>query len=298
MSTDVLAVLENARARLVATQQRADEVEAHARRILDTLDREAEAWREAVEQEHQIVGDVAARLSQRWSTLEDRISALATRATGEWNSLGESFAGHWDSVQQQLSDCATRLQVVQETLGQHQKSCETSREDHRGFGSTHAMVLSDAGEHLRKLAIDENQAIAQSFVETTEKCQTEIDQSLDQHRQQVDSTASEIGSRREEAISQIGERRSEFESEMDDKFQAFEGEVGERIDHLKATANSTKSSMEEAAEAIGTVTSTLVDGADDVVEVLNVTNIGLNTVVDIVQTAIEICDEVIDCWEN
>jgi hypothetical protein len=298
MSTDVMAVLENARTRLSGTQQRADEVEAHARRVLDMLSNETTAWREAIAQEREFTGEITARLGKRWSTLEARIGELTTRATEEWTTVGEGFASHWEAMQQRWNDCATNLQEVKLTLGEHQQHCETSREDHRGFASSHATVLDTTAEKARSRVIVGGQAIGEAFADRAAENQAGIDASLAQHGRQVDSTASGIRLRQEEATSQIELRRTDFDSEMYEKYDTFESATNERINNLKQTAGDTKTSMESAAEAIGDTTSTLVRGADDVVEVLNLTNVGLSTVVGIVQNAIEICEEIIDCWES
>lgn len=298
MGTDVMAVLENAQTRLSGTQQRADEVEAYARRVLDMLAHETTAWREAIEQEREFTGEITTRLGKRWSTLEARIGELTTRATEEWTTFGEGFASHWEAMQQRWVDCATNLQEVKLTLGEHQQHCGTSREDHRGFALSHATVLDTAAEKARSRVIVGGQAIGEALADKAAESQTGIDSLLAQHGRQVDSTASGIRLRKEEATSQIEQRRTDFESDMDVKYDAFESATNERIIHLKQTADDTKTSMESAAEAIGDTTSTLVQGADDVVEVLNLTNVGLSTVVGIVQKAIEICEEIIDCWEN
>lgn len=299
MSTNVMAVLENAQTRLLATQHRADEVEAHARRIMDMLAHETTAWRESIEQEREFGGEITTRLGKRWSALEARMGELSTRATEEWTSLSDSFASHWETTQQRWTDCENHLlHEVNLTLGQHQQHCETSREDHGGFASSHATVLDTAAQKARSRVIVGGQAIGDAFAGKATESQTGIDASLLQHGQQVDSSASGIRLRKEEATSRIEQRRTDFESDMDDKYDTFESATNEWIDHLKQTADDTKTIIESAAESIGDTTSTLVQGADDVVEVLNLTNVGLSTVVGIVQKAIEICEEIIDCWEN
>lgn len=298
MSTDVMAVLENAQTRLAATQQRSDEVEAHARRILELLAHETTVWREAIEQEREFSVGITTQLGKRWSELDARIGELTARSTQEWTTLGDGLKTHWETVEQRWADCAINLQEMKLTLDDHQQHCDMSGEDHQGFISSHITLLDTAGERARNRVIVDGQTIGATFAGKSAECEIGIDVSITQHGEQIVSTGNEIRSRKDQATSLIEQIRTEFDSDMDDKYSSFESSTNQQIEQLKQAAESTKNSMETASEAIGDITSTLVEGADEVVDVLNLTNVGLSAVVGIVQNAIDICEEIIDCWES
>ncbi|MHC8308012.1 hypothetical protein ACYZUC_00105 [Pseudomonas sp. GT1P32] len=298
MSTNVMAVLENARARLVATQQRAQEVEAHARRILELLEHEAAAWHEAIEYDREHTEGVTDRLSGRWGHLEQRIASLAGRAKQDWNALEQGFGEHWQTMHEHWAACAGNLLAVQEALAEHQQHCQASAADHRQFTESHDKTLQGAGTTVVETAIRGSPVLGAMVSTKATESQQAIDESIRHYAEHSRATAENARARQQAAIQQVADRWSDFDSRTTRDQGDLETGIGVQIDRLKQAAGAARDGLERATETIGNVTSTLVKGADDVVDALNVTNVGLKTAVGIVQSSVDICEEVIDTWNN
>jgi hypothetical protein len=297
MSSNVMAILEDARSRLVAAQQRAQDIEAHARRILDLLHQEAEAWRGAMEVDQDRAKGVAKRLSERWSELEGRISALSKRANQDWAGLEQGFGEHWHAMRQSWTDCDENLKAIPQLLKEHQQGCEKSKEGHQRLAASYDETLQGACNNLQS-ATKGNQALGAEFTDKASESGQAIDVSIGRYGASS-RNAAEAARMRQAAVNQhVAERRAEFDDRTSRNHEEFESGINEQIDRLKLTADQVRTDMENTANVISELTSTLVKGADGVVDTLNVTNIGLRTVVEIVKTSVEICDEVIDTWNN
>lgn len=298
MSRNVMAILEDARSRLVATQQRAQEVEAHAQRILDLLSQEAQAWREAIQHERDRAKDVAGTLEKRWSDLEDRIAALGERANGDWTGLGQGFGEHWQSMRQAWNDCDGNLAAIHGLVSEHQQECRTSETDHRQFAEAHDKTLHEAGDNVRATATQGNQAQGAALTGKVSEREEGIDASIDRYASSSRRTADATRARREAATQHVDDKKADFDSRTSQAHKEFETGITDQVNALKQAADEARTGMEDVAQVISDVTSTLVEGADGVVDALNVTNVGLRTAVGIVQTSVEICDEVIDAWNT
>jgi len=293
-----MAILDDARSRLVSTQQLVQDVEMFARRILDMLAQETHAWRESIEAEQRHAGEVRERLSQRWVDLEARINSVAERSRGEWSGLEKDVGEHWDEMRRVWTECAGGLAQVDDLVAGHQQGCRMSESDHRRLAETHSEAMREAGDRVEETAIKGNRSQGAWLTERARETQASVSDCVARHASTSRET-SEAAQARQQAITQFVDRkRAEFDSRATEQHGTFEAGVTDRIEWLRDAASTAKSGMADAAQAISDLTSTLVKGADDVVETLNLTNVGLSTAVSIVQTSVEICDEVSDAWNN
>lgn len=298
MSSNVMAILDDARTRLATTQQRAQDVEMFARRILDMLARETQAWRESVEAEQRHADEARERLSRRWGDLESRINALAERAKGEWSGLGQAIGEHWEDMRHAWTECAAGLAKVEEMVAEHQQGCRTSESDHRQLAESHREAMREGAERVEETATKGNRVQGAMLIDRARETQAAVEDSVARHASTSRST-SEAAQTRQQAITRfVDGKRAQFDARATQDHGIFETGVTDRIEGLREAASTAKSGMVDAAEVISDLTSTLVKGADDVVDTLNVTNVGLRTAVGIVQASVEICDEVIDAWNN
>ena len=298
MSSNVMAILEDARTRLGATQHRAQEVEAHAQRILDLLAQEAQAWREAIQDERARAKDAAGRLAKRWSDLEERIGTLEERAKGDWTALGQGFDEHWQATRKAWTDCDGQLAAVEGFVAEHQQDCRASGTEHRQLADAHDKTLHEAGESVRATATQGNQTQGAALTGKASERQESIDASIERYASSSRRTAEAMRTRREAATQHVDAKKADFDTRTSQAHQEFETGISEQVDGLKQAAAQARTGMVGVAQVISDVTATLVEGADGVVDALNVTNVGLSTAVGIVQTSVEICDEVIDAWNS
>lgn len=298
MSTDPQAKLDEARARLEVSQRLADDVEKHAQRLIETLVRETEQWQKAVSEAHSEFAAAGGRLDDRWDKMQTRVAAIAKLATGNLQQVGDTFAEHWTAGQAIWTDCATRLDTLQTAVSQQVTACGDSRDEHARFVGEGDAALQQMGIAAKQLAIVDVDARGKTFVGDATNVLAKKKEVMAGNAKQLSAVFGTADTRQDAWASAIETKRADFETEMDAEHRDFATALDGRIAELTKSATQTKEQIGNAVDAVNATAGRLIEGADDVVDVLNTTNIGLSTVVEIVEDAVKLCEEIVNAFDD
>jgi hypothetical protein len=297
-NTDVLGILEDARTRLEIAGQSAAEAESEAQSLLEYLQHESAEWAIAMAAESDHVTHSGQALAERWSNIHDRLRHLGEQLTSEYSALHQQLDTELAATIATWNECSERLPEIARHLQDHEQACQTSQQAHHDLAEAGVQAYSDVIAFAQEGVISSAENLGERIEQHRTDAEATVSTELASKQQRMRDAADAAREHQQSAADRVTSTQTTFNEQMTAEADQFERRLTADVDALKATASAASESLKGAAESIGALVGTLSEGADDVVQVMNATNVGLNTVVGIVHTGLEICDEVVDSFNG
>jgi hypothetical protein len=294
----VIEDLERARERLERAANAAREVEDRARGVLDFLRSEISDWTAEIESDKNFLVSTSKALKERWSGLSARVDALGDNAERAWESVRQSARSGWELLDGTWREAEVPFDLRRQEGQAFAGIAGSTMEAFRELQQRHEVATTDALRLVDDDLIAKTQSLMASISSRSEGALQSIQQAVETASAAVTEAGTSLGAAKESAASELSALSKSFGADIEKSVGSFKDHLDESIGGLESVAKNTGKTLIQTAETISDTATELMQGADDVADTLRATNVGLGTVVDIVNTGIQICEEVIGEWDS
>jgi hypothetical protein len=298
MSSDVVSAAHEGMGSLAELRKQANDLEEHASKVLAFLKDSIEEWKRSVSEDTSHFDEVVHEFHEKSASLHAEEASTLERIDQGWSMVGGELGGHLDELVSECSACGEQVNELRGAAESYSVLAQAALETHLHALQGTTQVVGEVSSQLSAEVRPELGQIGNGLEQGINNSLTHVQAQLQQHLEDLDGERDEAQTSTSSGLKQALDSALNFRHDQAEKQQTHLNEVDNLVSGLIKGTGEFSNNLVTVANKSTTSADELKSGADGVASALQTTNVGLNTVVHIVQSVVQIFDDVVDDFHS